>query len=76
MSTTIPSASDVTQRLKLLDNQQLRALSEKTGAPFTTLWKIRSGVTEDPRIETVRLIWPELDSAEGVSGVQTPAAAA
>ena len=60
MTTSIPSPGDVRARLQTLGRSQLIALSERTGAPFTTLWKIRSGETADPRIETVRAIWPEL----------------
>lgn len=60
MTMQIPSAADVRARLGVLSRSQVIALAEKTGVPFTTLNKIRRGETEDPRIETVRLVWPEI----------------
>lgn len=48
---------------------EIAASADKTQTPFTTLWKIRSGETENPRIETVRAIWPELIGAEGAPSV-------
>ena len=60
MNTTIPSATELRERLLALTYAQLQALCNKTGAPFTTVWKIRAGETENPRLETVRAIWPEL----------------
>lgn len=46
-----------------LGHAQVQELSAKTRTPFTTLWKIRSGETDNPRLETVRAIWPELSGA-------------
>jgi transcriptional regulator with XRE-family HTH domain len=43
---------------------QVEALAERTGVPLPTLIKIRHGQTENPRIETVRALWPELVAAE------------
>jgi predicted transcriptional regulator len=60
MNTSIPSSEQIRARLHGLSHAEVRALSVRTGAPFTTLWKIRSGETADPRIETVRAIWPAL----------------
>lgn len=60
MENTIPSASDVRERLAGLTRAQLVELSEKTSTPFTTLLKIRSGETQDPKLETVRSVWPSL----------------
>ena len=60
MSKQIPSPAQVRERLAKLGHAQVQALAAKTGTPFTTLWKIRSGETLDPRLETVRAIWAEL----------------
>jgi transcriptional regulator with XRE-family HTH domain len=60
MATQIPSAQEVRQRLLALSWSQLRDICERTGAPFTTVWKVRSGETSNPGLETVRLIWPDL----------------
>lgn len=64
METNIPSAQEVRERLALLTRAQLITLAKKAGVPFTTLQKIQRGETEDPRIETVRSIWPELVQAQ------------
>lgn len=64
MSTEIPSALQVRAWLLPLTNRQLQKLSELSGVPFTTLWKIRSGETENPRIESVRSIAPHLSAAK------------
>lgn len=65
MDPQIPSAIDVRAKLAAMSRAQLVALAAKTGTPFTTLIKIQRGETEDPRLETVRSIWPELIGAEG-----------
>jgi len=76
MTTSIPSADDVRARLQTFGRAQLIALSERTGTPFTTLWKIRSGETADPRIDTVRAIWPELAEIPPAGPAQGEPAAA
>lgn len=60
MNADIPTSSELREKLAALSWAQVQELCRKTGAPFTTVWKIRSGETTDPRLETVRLIWPEL----------------
>jgi len=60
MPNDLPTAAQVRERLQGLSWAQVQQLCRKTGAPFTTVWKLRSGETADPRLETVRLIWPEL----------------
>lgn len=60
MQTNIPAASDMRARLELLGHAQMQALSRESGVPFTTLWKIRNGETDNPRIETVRLCYAAL----------------
>lgn len=54
MATNLPSAADVAESLKPLSNQQLEWLAVRSGVPYHTLLKIRSGETANPRIDTVR----------------------
>lgn len=67
MSTSIPSAADVQTWLEPFDNRQLQRLADLSGVPFTTLWKIRSGETANPRIDTVRQIEPHVGSVKQVA---------
>ncbi len=64
---TLPSTADVRDRLRTMTRVQLQALADKTGIPFHTILKIQLGTTDNPRLETVRAIWPELVSMEGAS---------
>lgn len=57
---SIPSAADVRARLLPYSTSSLMRLGEKCGVPWTTLAKIRNGQTSDPRLETVRAVWPHL----------------
>lgn len=65
MNTCLPTAADVRQLMGKLSHAGMRGLAQRSGVPFTTLWKIRTGETKDPRLETVRVIWPELIGTEG-----------
>ncbi len=56
----IPTPQDVRDKLSALSHAQVLALAERTAVPFTTLWKVRTGETKNPRLETVFAIWPEL----------------
>ena len=71
MTSTIPSSDELRAKLSALGHAELMGLAERTATPFTTLWKIRSGETANPRLETVRAIWPELI---GTPAPDTPAA--
>lgn len=64
MESPIPSAAQVRGALEPMTNAQLQSLAELSGVPFTTLWKVRSGETENPRIETVRMLWPHVSAAK------------
>ena len=66
MSTHIPSAEAVRKWLEPLGHAQLQRLATLSSVPFTTLWKIRSGETRDPRIETVRQLHPHVKAASKV----------
>jgi predicted transcriptional regulator len=39
---------------------ELQALAKQASVPFTTLWKIRSGETRNPGIDTVRKLLANL----------------
>jgi predicted transcriptional regulator len=56
----IPSAATVAATLRPLRYNHLEALSLQSGVPFSTLLKIRSGETPNPRIDTVGQFWPHL----------------
>lgn len=56
----LPSTDDVRSRLLLLSFGEVRSLCDETGAPFTTVWKVRAGETANPGLETVRSFWPAL----------------
>ena len=60
MNTTIPSALEVRAKLEPMGNDQLQKLAQLSGVPFTTLWKLRSGETANPRIDTVRQFLPHV----------------
>ena len=57
MNSSIPSAEQVRERLSGLDLAAVRELSDRSGVPYTTLWKMRSGETKNPGIETVRKVY-------------------
>lgn len=58
--TSIPSADEVRALLQPYTVGRLMILGEQCGVPWTTLIKIRNGQTADPRLETVRAVWPAL----------------
>lgn len=60
MADQIPSHKTVRERLSKLGHAEIQSLARESGVPFTTLWKIRAGTTENPGIETVRKFWPKL----------------
>lgn len=63
VNVNIPTAAEVKGRLAALGYSEMQALAKSSGVPFTTLWKIRSGETPNPRIETVRLCYEALSTA-------------
>ena len=67
----IPSADEVRARLLRYTTAGLMRLAEKCGVPWTTLVKIRNGQTTDPRLETVRAVWPHLEPATADPAKQT-----
>lgn len=54
MDTLIPSAQEVRDKLAPLNMKDLELLAERSGVPFTTIYKIQRGETANPGIETVR----------------------
>lgn len=63
MDLLITSAEQVRDALKPLTLRQLDRLSELSGVPATTIYKIQRGETTNPGIETVRKFMPHLDAA-------------
>ena len=59
----IPSAADVRVALSPLTHSQLAKLSDLSEVPFGTLWKVRTGVTKNPGIDTVRKFLPLIGKA-------------
>lgn len=58
---TIPAAADIRDKLSSLTREQLGVLAECSETPFATIWKIRTGETPNPGIETCRKFWPFVD---------------
>jgi predicted transcriptional regulator len=67
MAPQIPPVDAVKARLLALSHAELQALAERSEVPFGTLWKVRSGVTTNPGMETVRKFWPHLPSEQETS---------
>ena len=67
MTAEIPSSQAIRARLMGLGHAQLQALSVASGVPFTTLWRVRSGETANPGIETVRKFMQHLPEASVIS---------
>jgi predicted transcriptional regulator len=57
MSPTIPTVAEVRRALEKLSHAKVKHLAETTQVPFSTLWKIRTGETTNPGIETVSKFW-------------------
>lgn len=66
---SIPSPAQVRALLEPMNQAAIQNLAVRSGVPFTTLLKVRTGETANPRLETVRAIWPELIGAEGAPEV-------
>lgn len=64
MNTDIPSASELQALLQPLRTGDLARISKASGVPFGTLWKVRSGETTNPGIETVRRFLPHVLPAQ------------
>jgi len=62
----IPNAAAVRAVLAKLSHAQMQDLSQRAGVPFTTLWKVRSGETANPGIETVAKFLPHVEAASKV----------
>jgi predicted transcriptional regulator len=64
MASEIPSGVEIRATLLVLSHSQMQELSRLSGVPFTTLWKVRSGETKNPGIETVRQFASHIDAAK------------
>ena len=74
MKSPIPSGADLKLLLAPLTNTQLYALEHHSSVPFTTLWKIRAGITVSPGIETVRRFYPFLVPVVNIPPLPEPPA--
>ena len=75
MNQVVPSAFEVRTKLGSLRPGELEALAASSRVPITTLIKLRNGQTGNPRIETVRQIWPGLVAATASPTDSTPQSA-
>jgi len=64
MNSAIPSAETVRAEMAPLSLKQLEKLSALSGVPFTTIYKIKRGETQNPGIETLRQFMPHLNEAK------------
>ena len=71
---TIPAAEQIRAKLSGLTREQVGVLAECSETPFATIWKIRSGETPNPGIETCRKFWPFVDVVRSGCGGKTAAA--
>ena len=67
MDKQIPTAAEIRERLSPLTTAQTQALAEASDVPFTTLLKIKNGVTDNPRIDTVQQFYGLIDSVKEVA---------
>jgi hypothetical protein len=58
----IPSVDEVRAALEPLTLRQLERLSELSGVPTPTIYKVKLGETTNPGIETVRKFAPHISS--------------
>ena len=67
METKIPTAAEVRERLSPMNTAQIQALADASSVPFTTLLKIKSGITENPRIDTVEQFYAHIEAAKATA---------
>jgi len=60
MDTNIPTMDEIRAALAPFGLKQIDRLSERSGVPATTIYKIKRGETGNPGIETVRMIVPHI----------------
>lgn len=58
MKSSIPTSEEVRATLEKLGHAQMQDLASRSGVPFTTLWKVRSGATTNPGLTTVNKFLP------------------
>lgn len=63
MKSSIPTVPQVRAALEALSHAQIQALAGMSGVPFTTLWNVRSGITENPGLATVNKFLPFVNRA-------------
>lgn len=71
MTNAIPTLKSIQKRLKPLTDKQIDTLSELSGISRTQIWRLRSRITRNPGIETVRAILDNLPTLEAPRAVQS-----
>lgn len=69
MEQKIPATAEIRGRLALIGHAQTHDISRNSRVPVTPLWKIRNGVTGNPRIETVGKIFHLIESDKAAANV-------
>lgn len=64
MHETIPSAAEVQAALSPLTFAQLERLASMSGVPLTTVYKIKTGETKNPGVDTVKKFAPFISQAQ------------
>ena len=64
MNKNIPLTLDFKARLAELGHAGVQELAKVSNVPFTTLWKIKTGETTNPGIETVKLFAPHIPASD------------
>lgn len=65
----IPSPARFRQQMLKLSIPEMRSLCERTGVPYQTAYKLRTGETTDPRLSTVHALWPHVAGRRRASPV-------
>ena len=64
MELVIPSVEAVCERLLKLTSAQVQALAHRSGISFSTIDKIRRGITPNPGVNTIAALLPHIEAAE------------
>lgn len=59
------SAAQVRNALTPLSMRELDILAQLSSVPAATLYKIKLGITKNPRLETIRKFLPHISAARG-----------
>ena len=74
MNITIPTSLQVREALATLTLAQIERLAALSGVPWTTIYKIKRGETDNPGIETVGRFLPHVQSVRDATEVDAQGA--